>query len=84
MSFPTKPRIEEATQKAAVLSGVDDDVFTMNAAYRAVMETILTHEQTILGAVDREAFFAALDRPPAPTDKLRAAFARHQETIERK
>lgn len=84
MSFRTKPRIKEAIQKAAALSGVDDSVFTMNAAYRAAMETISNHEHTMLGAVDHEAFFAALDRPAAPTDKLRAAFARHQGTIESK
>lgn len=84
MSFRTKPRIKDAIQKAAALSGVDDSVFTMNAAYRAAMETISTHELTTLSAVDHEAFFAALDRPAAPTDKLRAAFARHRETIESK
>lgn len=84
MSFRTKPRIKVAIQKAAALSGVDDSVFTMNAAYRAAMETISTHERTTLSAVDHEAFFSALDRPAAPTDKLSAAFARHKETIESK
>ncbi|PTD25686.1 DUF1778 domain-containing protein [Sphingomonas fennica] len=84
MSFRTKPRIKDAIQKAAALSGVDDSVFTMNAAYRAAMETISTHEHTTLAVVDHAAFFAALDRPAAPTDKLRAAFARHRETIESK
>ncbi len=84
MSFRTKPRIKKAIQKAAALSGVDDSVFTMNAAYRAAMETISAHEHTKLGAVDHEAFFAALDRPAAPTDRLRAAFARHQGTIKSK
>ncbi|MEO5598712.1 MAG: DUF1778 domain-containing protein, partial [Novosphingobium sp.] len=39
MSFRTKPRIKETIQKAAALSGVDDSVFTMNAAYKAAMET---------------------------------------------
>lgn len=84
MSFRTKPRIKEAIQKAAALSGVDDSVFTMNAAYRAAIETISTHEHTTLAAVDHDAFFTALDRPAAPTDKLRAAFARHRETVESK
>jgi uncharacterized protein (DUF1778 family) len=84
MSFRTKPRIKDAIQKAAALSGVDDSVFTMNAAYRAAIETISTHERTTLSTVDHEAFFAALDRPAAPTNKLRAAFARHKETIESK
>lgn len=84
MSFRTKPRIKDAIQKAAALSGVDDSVFTMNAAYRAAMEAISAHEHTTLTPVDHDVFFAALDRPAAPSDKLRAAFARHKETIESK
>ncbi|KPF91393.1 hypothetical protein IP81_10745 [Novosphingobium sp. AAP83] len=81
MSFRTKPRIKDAIQKAAALAGVDDSVFTLNAAYKAAMDTIAAHEHTMLAPVDREAFFAALDRPPAPNAKLRAAFARHNETL---
>ena len=81
MNFRTKPRIKQAIQRAAALSGVDDSVFTINAAYRSAMETIAAHERTMLQPVDHEAFFTALDNPPAPTDKLRAAFARHKETI---
>jgi uncharacterized protein (DUF1778 family) len=84
MSFRTKPRIKETIQKAAALSGVDDSAFTMNAAYKAAMETISAHEHTVLEPVDHHAFFAALDRPAAPAEKLRAAFARHRETIESK
>lgn len=81
MNFRTKPRIKETIQKAAALSGVDDSVFTMNAAYRSAMDTIAAHERTALQPVDHEAFFAALNTPPAPTERLRAAFARHRETI---
>lgn len=81
MNFRTKPRIKRAIQQAAALAGVDDSVFTMNAAYRSAMETIAAHERTSLQPVDHEAFFAALDTPPAPTDRLRTAFARHRETI---
>ena len=81
MNFRTKPRIKQAIQRAAALSGVDDSVFTMNAAYRAATETIAAHERTFLQPVDHQAFFAALDNPPAPTEKLRAALRRHRETI---
>ena len=81
MNFRTKPRIKHAIQQAAALSGVDDSVFTMNAAYRSAMETITAHERTSLQPVDHATFFAALDTPPAPTNRLRAAFARHHETI---
>ena len=82
MNFRIKPRIKQAIQRAAALSGVDDSVFTMNAAYRSALETIAAHERTVLDPVDHAVFFAALDRPPAPTDKLAAAFARHRSTVD--
>lgn len=81
MSFRTKPRIKQAIQREAALSGVDVSVFTLNAVYRAATETIAVHERTALQPVDHQAFFAALDKPPAPTEKLRSAFRRHTETI---
>jgi len=81
MNFRTKPRIKQAIQRAAALSGVDDSAFTINAAYRSAIETIAAHERTLLQPMDHETFFAALDNPPAPTAKLRTAFARHTETI---
>lgn len=84
MNFRTKPRIKQAIQQAAALSGVDDSVFTMNAAYRSAMETIAAHERTALQPVDHQALFAALDTPPEPTDRLRAAFAHHHATAARR
>jgi len=38
-------------------------------------------EHTRLHPADHEAFFAGLDTPLAPTEKLHAPFARHRETI---
>lgn len=81
MNFRTKPHIKQTIQRAAALAGVDDSVFTMNAAYQSAQETIAAHERTILQPVDHAALFAALDAPPAPTEKLRAAFVRHRNTI---
>lgn len=81
MNFRTKPRIKEAIQQAAALSGVDDSTFTMNAAYQAAMETIAAHEHTMLKPADHEAFFTALDSAPEPTETLRAAFRRHRDTV---
>lgn len=84
MSFMTKPRIKDAIKQAAALAGVVDSVFTMNGAYQRAMETIAAHEHTMLAPVDHQAFFASLDRPPAPNPKLRVAFARHNEAISSK
>jgi uncharacterized protein (DUF1778 family) len=60
---------------------VDESVFTMDAAYRSAMETITAHECTALHPVDQARFFVALDMPPPPTERQRAAFARYDETI---
>lgn len=81
MNFRTKPRIKAAIQKAAALSGVDDSVFTMSAAYKTALETISAHERTTLKAVDHAVFFSALDAPAAPTARLRGAFERHKVTV---
>ena len=82
MNFRTKPRIKQTIQRAAALAGVDDSVFTMNAAYRSAMRTIEEHERTALLPIDHQTFFAALDTPAKPTDRLRKAFSRHRETID--
>ena len=53
----------------------------MSAVDQPVVTTIATRDQTALQSADHEAFFAALNTPPVPTEMLRAAFARHHETI---
>lgn len=82
MYFRAKPSIKTAIQQAAALSGVDASTFAMSAAYHSAMQTIAKHQRTTLEAVDHEAFFSALDNAPAPTDRLRAAFAQRERTSE--
>ncbi len=79
MHFRTRPGIKRAIQRAAALSGMDDSTFTMNAAYKAAVATIDSHERTYLHPEDVAAFFDALDNPPPPTTELLAAAARHRE-----
>ncbi|MGI2036153.1 DUF1778 domain-containing protein [Rhizobium panacihumi] len=81
MNFRTKPRIKDAIQRAAALSGMDDSAFTINAAYRSALETIAAHETTRLKSVDHAAFFDALDNPAAPTANLKNAFERHRKSV---
>jgi uncharacterized protein (DUF1778 family) len=81
MNFRTKPHVKTAIQKAALLAGVDDSAFTMNAAYQAAMATIAEHERTVLNSVDHAAFFDALDNPPSATGDLQSAFDRYQSTV---
>jgi uncharacterized protein (DUF1778 family) len=81
MNFRVKPRIKATIQRAAALSGVDDSVFAMSAAYEAALEIIKRHEQITLMDEDREAFFAALDGKIGHNDKLRAAFKEYDERV---
>ncbi|WP_263588812.1 DUF1778 domain-containing protein [Sphingopyxis sp. GC21] len=81
MHFRTKPHIKRAIQRAAALSGVDDSAFTINAAYKAALETIETHERTILSHDDFQKILDALDNPPPPTQALRDAFASYRERL---
>jgi uncharacterized protein (DUF1778 family) len=81
MNFRTKPRIKQAIQRAAALMGIDDSVFTMNAAYSAALDTIANHERTLLSPSDHTTFFNALDKPTPPTPALIAAFERHKDGV---
>lgn len=81
MNFRTKPHVKTAIQKAALLAGVEDSAFTMNAAYQAAMATIAEHERTVLNSVDHAAFFDALDNPLSATGDLQSAFDRYQSTV---
>jgi uncharacterized protein (DUF1778 family) len=81
MHFRAKPHIKRAIQRAAALSGVDDSVFTMSAAYNAALDTIARHERMVLQPEDYEVFFAALDNPPKPNAKLRAAFEQYKRNV---
>ncbi|WP_249978012.1 DUF1778 domain-containing protein [Vreelandella olivaria] len=79
--FRTTPRIKQAIERAAALRGEDMSAFALSAAYERAMTTIQSHEVTRLTREDHLAFFDAMENPPAPTNKLRAAFSRHQETV---
>jgi uncharacterized protein (DUF1778 family) len=79
MHFRAKPHIKRAIQRAAALSGVDDSVFTMSAAYDAALNTIARHDRLLLQPEDYEVFFNALDNPPKPNAKLRKAFADYEK-----
>ncbi len=81
MNFRVKPRIKSAIQRAAALSGVDDSVFAMSAAYKTALDIIALHDRTMLQPEEYEAFFAALDDGAKPNAKLQAAFARHDATV---
>ena len=53
--------------------------FVMSHALSAAERIIEEHQTIALAAPDWEAFYAALEQPPAPTLALRAGFRRYRE-----
>ncbi len=80
-NFRTTERIKKTVERAAALTGQDVSAFAIDAVYQRAVATIQAHEVTHLEPEDHHAFFNALEAPPAPTDKLRAAFAQHEEKV---
>jgi uncharacterized protein (DUF1778 family) len=56
------------------ISGLTAGDLTHEGARRVLIE----HERMVLSGADRDAFLAALDVPPEPTDKLVAVLRRRQ------
>jgi uncharacterized protein (DUF1778 family) len=81
MELRTKQVVKDMIHHAALMSGVDDSVFALNAAYKAAVETINSYETTVLGPEDRKAFFDALDNPGEPKPALIDAFERHKRLV---
>ena len=80
-NFRTTERIKKTVERAAALSGQDVSAFAIDAVYQRAIATIQAHEVTHLKPEDHQAFFDALETPSAPTDKLRSAFAQHDQRV---
>lgn len=80
-NFRTTEHIKQTVERAAELMGQDTSTFAIDAAYHRAIETIQAREVTYLKDEDHQAFFDALEQPPAPTDKLRAAMSQHRERV---
>lgn len=76
---PTKQLIERAAQ----LERRKLTDFCMTALTEAARQTIAAHETLVLSDQDREVFFDALINPPAPSDRLKRAFAEHARRVTR-
>lgn len=68
-------------ERAAAMTGEDMSAFAIDAVYQRAIATIQAHEVTHLKPEDHHAFFDAMDTPPAPTDKLRAAITKHDRKV---
>jgi uncharacterized protein (DUF1778 family) len=76
---PTKALIE----RAALLERRNLTDFCMTAVIDAARRTIAEHETIVLSERDRAVFFDTLVNPPAPSDRLKRAFAEHKRRVAR-
>jgi uncharacterized protein (DUF1778 family) len=83
MEQRVKPTIKQAIELAATLAGTDTSEFVTTAAFQAALDRIRDMRRTQLsGGEQADTFFAALDRPPAPTQELRDLMAKHDTLVE--
>lgn len=76
INLRTSPEAKALIERAAALMGTTMSSFMLQNAYEAAQRLIAQHETITLSDRDRDAFLAALDNPPEPTDALRALLAR--------
>jgi uncharacterized protein (DUF1778 family) len=68
------PSAKLVIQRAMAVSGLTAG----DLAYEGARRILDEHERMLLVGADREAFLAAVMDPPAPSEKLVAALARHR------
>jgi uncharacterized protein (DUF1778 family) len=64
-------------QRAMAVSGLTAG----DLAYEGARRVLEDHERMVLTGANRDAFLAAVQNPPAPTDKLVAALRRHSDVV---
>ena len=74
------PEQKKLLERAAALAGRSLTDFVLSSAQAAAVETISRHELLELTPEDQDVFVAALMKPPAPNEALRAAAARYLAT----
>ena len=77
LSGTAKQRIE----RAASVEGKTVSAFIVASALDHAEKTMDRHETMSLAREDAIRFFHALDSPPAPNDRLRAALDEHERRV---
>ena len=81
LAIRLKPPMLEAIQRAAALSGMDEASFAAGAAHRQALATLEATKVIHLQSEDYAVFTRLPDRPPTPTEALKAAFERYKRTV---
>lgn len=79
IEFRSSPQEKDLLMLAAQITGVNVSVFLRNAALEAANEAIQANETMKLSNRDRDLFLQALDKPPAPTPKLKKAMKKYRQ-----
>lgn len=79
IEFRSSPREKDLLMLAAQLKGVNISAFLRDVALQAANEVVEANENLVLSNRDRDRFLKTLDKPTAPTAKLKNAMKKYKE-----
>ena len=81
LGFRLDRQTKQLIERAADLERRKVTEFCLTTLADTARRTIAEHETLTLSAQDRQAFFAALVKPPKPSERLARALAEHKRRI---
>jgi uncharacterized protein (DUF1778 family) len=75
INLRTSPEAKALIERAAALMGTTVSGFMLQNAYEAARRVVSDHDTIMLSQRDFEAFIAACENPPEPTEALRRLMA---------
>lgn len=82
VDFRPKPEQKELFEQAAALEGQSLSEFLVRSAEERARRILQEHELLELRGAASARFVQLLSNPPKPTEKLRAAFEKHDREVE--
>jgi len=83
LGFRVDDQTKKMVERAADLERRSLTDFCLTALTETARQTIARHETLVLSERDRQVFFDALVKPPAPNARLKRAFKAERERIGR-
>lgn len=81
LGFRVDRETKELIERAANFERRKVTEFCVTALASAARRTVAEHEMLVLSERDRQAFFAALIKPPKPSKRLIRALANHKRRV---
>ena len=79
LNFRLDPQKKRLIEQAAAIRGLSVTDFAVTTLFREAQEVVTSEQSLVLSDRDRDAFLAALDRPPAPGARALGAAKRYKE-----